>query len=52
VPGFPLRFSSYERLPVMEAPTLGEYNEAVLPEYLGYSIAALERERVLRRGER
>jgi CoA:oxalate CoA-transferase len=55
VPGFPLRFSSYERHPVMEAPTLGEHNEAVLREYLGYSttqIAALEREGVLRRGER
>jgi crotonobetainyl-CoA:carnitine CoA-transferase CaiB-like acyl-CoA transferase len=55
VPGFPLRFSSYERHPVMEAPTLGEHNEAVLREYLGYSttqIAALEREGVLSRGER
>jgi len=55
VPGFPLRFSEYGRHPQMEAPTLGEHNEAVLREYLGYSgerIAALEREGVLRRGER
>ncbi|MDO8433724.1 MAG: CaiB/BaiF CoA-transferase family protein [Candidatus Binatus sp.] len=55
VPGFPLRFSSYERHREMEAPTLGEHNEAVLREYLGYSperIAALEREGVLHRGER
>ena len=28
VPGFPLRFSGYERHPVMQAPTLGEHNEA------------------------
>jgi CoA:oxalate CoA-transferase len=55
VPGFPLRFSGYGRHPEMEAPTLGEHNEAVLREYLGYStarIAALEREGVLHRGER
>jgi CoA:oxalate CoA-transferase len=55
VPGFPLRFSGYERHTEMEAPTLGEHNEAVLREYLGYSaerIAALEREGVLHRGER
>ena len=55
VPGFPLRFSAYGRHPEMEAPTLGEHNESVLREYLGYSaeqIAALQREGVLRRGER
>jgi len=55
VPGFPLRFSGYGRHPTMEAPTLGEHNEPVLREYLGYSaerIAALEREGVLHRGER
>jgi CoA:oxalate CoA-transferase len=55
LPGFPLRFSGYGRHPEMEAPTLGEHNEAVLSEYLGYSsarIAALEREGVLQRGER
>jgi crotonobetainyl-CoA:carnitine CoA-transferase CaiB-like acyl-CoA transferase len=55
VPGFPMRFSGYERHPEMQAPTLGEHNAAVLGDYLGYSaerIAALEREGVLRRGER
>jgi crotonobetainyl-CoA:carnitine CoA-transferase CaiB-like acyl-CoA transferase len=55
VPGFPLRFSAYGRNPETEAPTLGEHNEAVLREYLGYStqrIAALDREGVLHRGDR
>ena len=55
VPGFPLRFSGYERHREMEAPTLGEHNETVLREHLGYSaerIAALERDGVLHRGER
>ncbi len=55
VPGFPLRFSGYERHREMEAPTLGEHNETVLREHLGYSaerIAALEREGVLHRGDR
>ena len=55
VPGFPMRFSGYERHPEMQAPTLGEHNAPVLHEYLGYSadrIAALEREGVLLRGER
>ncbi len=37
LPGFPLRFSAYGRHREMEAPTLGEHNEAVLHEYLGYS---------------
>jgi CoA:oxalate CoA-transferase len=55
VPGFPMRFSGYKRHQNMEAPTLGEDNETVLREYLGYSgerIAALERDGVLHRGER
>jgi CoA:oxalate CoA-transferase len=55
VPGFPLRFSGYHRHTEMEAPTLGEHNEAVLRENLGYSverIAALERDGVLHRGDR
>jgi crotonobetainyl-CoA:carnitine CoA-transferase CaiB-like acyl-CoA transferase len=50
-----VRWRRYERHPEMEAPTLGEHNDAVLREYLGYSaeqIAALEREGVLHRGER
>ncbi len=55
VPGFPLRFSGYGRNPKTQAPTLGEHNETVLRDYLGYSnerIAALEREGVLHHGER
>jgi len=54
-PGFPLRFSGYGRHPKLEAPVLGEHNEAVLRDHLGYSqeqIAALAREGVLHRGER
>lgn len=55
IPGFPLRFSSYERHPEMEAPTLGEHNETVLRQYLGYSperIDALRQQGVLRSGDR
>ncbi len=55
VPGFPLRFSGYGRHPEMQAPTLGQDNQAVLHKYLGYSpdrIAALERDGVLLSGER
>ena len=55
VPGFPLRFSGYGRHPKNEAPTLGEHNETVLRDYLGYSaerIASLQSAGVLHRGER
>ena len=55
VPGFPMRFSGYQRHPEMQAPTLGEHNAEVLRDYLGYStdrIAALQREGVLQRGDR
>ncbi|HLX36794.1 MAG TPA: CoA transferase, partial [Candidatus Binataceae bacterium] len=55
VPGFPLRFSSYGRNPDTEAPMLGEHNEEVLRDFLGYPssrIAALERDGVLHRGDR
>jgi crotonobetainyl-CoA:carnitine CoA-transferase CaiB-like acyl-CoA transferase len=55
IPGFPLRFSAYPRHPDLDAPTLGEHNDAVLEEYLGYSaerVAALEAEGVLHRGPR
>jgi CoA:oxalate CoA-transferase len=37
VPGFPLHFSQYPRHGEMIAPTLGEHNELVLSEYLGFS---------------
>jgi len=55
VPGFPMRFSGYGRHRETEAPILGEHNEVVLRDYLGYSaerIAALESAGVLYRGER
>ncbi|HKV53775.1 MAG TPA: CaiB/BaiF CoA-transferase family protein [Candidatus Binataceae bacterium] len=55
LPGFPLRFSEFPRHQPMQAPTLGEDNETVLHELLGYSperIAALEADGVLRRGPR
>jgi len=40
VPGFPMRFSEYGEL-TLEAPTLGEHNEQVLRDYLGYPDARL-----------
>ena len=55
VPGFPIHFSSYPRHAEMQAPMLGEHNDEVLREYLGYApdkIAALTREGVLHRGDR
>jgi len=55
VPGFPMRFSGWERHREMQAPMLGEHNAEVLRDYLGYStdrIAALQREGVLQRGDR
>jgi len=55
VPGFPLRFSQHPPRPLREAPTLGEDNEFVLHEYLGYPpqrIRELEAAGVLHRGPR
>ena len=55
VPGFPLRFSAHPRHPETVAPTLGEHNDSVLRDYLGYSterIAGLEGQGVLHRGPR
>jgi crotonobetainyl-CoA:carnitine CoA-transferase CaiB-like acyl-CoA transferase len=45
VPSFPIRFSNFPIDPNLQAPTLGEHNEHVLAQYLGYSrdrIAALK----------
>jgi CoA:oxalate CoA-transferase len=54
-PGFPLRFSAFpERLP-LEAAVLGEHNDEVLSQVLGYSeerIRALETDGVLKSGDR
>jgi crotonobetainyl-CoA:carnitine CoA-transferase CaiB-like acyl-CoA transferase len=49
VPGFPIRFSEFPA-PDLQAPLLGEHNEHILREYLGYPddrIAALKERRVL-----
>lgn len=55
IPGFPFKFSAFpEELP-MEAPILGEHNEAVLTQYLGRSqdsVAALYQQGILYKGEK
>jgi CoA:oxalate CoA-transferase len=55
VPGFPLHFTALARSRELMAPTLGEHNDSVLRQYLGYSaerIAALEAEGVIFPGPR
>jgi CoA:oxalate CoA-transferase len=55
VPGFPMRFSKFPGQMPLDAPTLGEHNEVVLRDYLGYSperIRALEADGVLHHGPR
>lgn len=42
IPGFPLKFSEFPRLPAMEAPLLGEHGAAILKEHLGLSEQAIE----------
>jgi len=37
VPGFALRFSEFPRTLDLQAPTLGEHNEEILTQWLGYS---------------
>ncbi len=39
IPGFPFRFSAQPQLPAIEAPLLGEHNEAILSRVLGYTSA-------------
>lgn len=55
IPGFPFKFSAFpEELP-MEAPILGEHNEAVLGQYLGRSpesLATLYGQGILYKGEK
>ena len=51
VPGFALRFSDYPDRLELEAPTMGQHNEQVLTQTLGYSaerVAELTRRGVLR----
>jgi len=55
IPGFPLRFSEFPRHLDLEAPTLGEHNESILRDLLGYSpsrIAALETKGILHHSPR
>lgn len=50
IPGFPLRFSKFPDELELDAPLLGEHNEAILAKYLGYSrddVNRLKREGVL-----
>jgi CoA:oxalate CoA-transferase len=50
VPGFALRFSDYPERLELEAPTMGQHNEQVLTQTLGYSterVADLARRGVL-----
>ncbi len=42
MPGFPLRFSEQPEIPELTAPLLGEHNQRVLGEVLGYSSARIE----------
>ena len=51
IPGFPLRFSGFPAELEFDAPFLGEHNETILTDYLGYSpdqIADLAHRGVLR----
>ncbi|MPY92419.1 MAG: CoA transferase [Acidimicrobiia bacterium] len=55
IPGYPWKFSAQPELPELEAPLLGQHNEAVLEEVLGYSgaqVAELYAEGALHRGDR
>jgi crotonobetainyl-CoA:carnitine CoA-transferase CaiB-like acyl-CoA transferase len=52
LPGFPLHFSSFPEPAGEGAPMLGQHNEEILADYLGYSreqIEELERAGILRR---
>lgn len=55
IPGFPWKFSAQPALADLEAPVLGQHNDAVLSELLGYSrrrIDDLYAEGALHRGQR
>jgi crotonobetainyl-CoA:carnitine CoA-transferase CaiB-like acyl-CoA transferase len=55
IPGFPLRFSEFPRHLDLEAPTLGEHNEIILRDLLGWEperIRQLEAKGVLQTGPR
>jgi crotonobetainyl-CoA:carnitine CoA-transferase CaiB-like acyl-CoA transferase len=53
VPGFALRFSEFPGTLELQAPFLGEHNEEVLTNYLGYNAARvkeLQQKGILRSG--
>jgi len=53
VPGFALRFSEFPENLRLEAPTLGEHNEEILTDWLGYTkaeVRELGRRKILRSG--
>ncbi|HUA32378.1 MAG TPA: CoA transferase [Candidatus Binataceae bacterium] len=53
VPGFALRFSEFPKRLDLEAPLLGEHNEEVLTNYIGYSrdqVQELQKKGILRSG--
>ena len=55
IPGFPLRFSEFPRHLDLEAPTLGEHNEEILRDLLGWDprrITELESKGILQHGPR
>jgi CoA:oxalate CoA-transferase len=55
IPGFPLRFSEFPRHLDLEAPTLGEHNEVILRDLLGWEperIRQLEAKGILQSGPR
>ena len=53
VPGFALRFSAFPQPLELQAPMLGEHNEEILTQWLGYTpdeVQELERKGILRSG--
>ena len=53
VPGFALRFSEFPERLELDAPLLGEHNEEVLRDYLGYAparVSELIQRGVIRKG--
>jgi CoA:oxalate CoA-transferase len=53
VPGFALRFSEFPGVLKLDAPLLGEHNEEVLTNYLGYAparVSELAAKGIVRKG--
>ena len=43
IPGFPLRFSKFPGQLELDAPTLGEHNDEILRDRLGYSAEKIQK---------